>query len=387
MNTPFFLISKEILNANISAFQTALSELWPNSKLAYSVKTNSLPWLLKYLYDFGVMAEVVSDEEYQLARLCGYADNQIIFNGPIKGRAQFLDAVENSALINLDSQRDLEYLRDSRPQSSHTIGIRVNVEPDCLPGEDIGFAEDGFRFGFSVENGELEKVLAAVKKICGDGPVGLHLHCNSVTRSLNMYRALSKYAANLIKEYDLSLSYIDIGGGFFGGVEGKPTPHEYVSVIKQELMGILDPRETMLIVEPGSAIIGSAVDLYTSVIDVKDTNHARIVTTDGSRIYTDPLWKKSRYMYSLKTDTLKPQLAKQIICGYTCMDHDRLMCLENEPELVPGNQIIYHRVGAYSITFGGMFIRYYPEVYVEDGGNTVRVRSKITPEQYYEIQS
>ena len=49
MKTPYFLILEKELNANITAFQDALNEIWPNSKLSYSVKTNSLPWLLKYL--------------------------------------------------------------------------------------------------------------------------------------------------------------------------------------------------------------------------------------------------------------------------------------------------------------------------------------------------
>ena len=58
---------------------------------------------------------------------------------------------------------------------------------------------------------------------------------------------------------------------------------------------------------------------------------------------------------------------KQVVCGYTCMDHDRIMIIENKPELQVGDEIIYHRVGAYSMTFGGMFIRYYPDVFVETG--------------------
>lgn len=387
MNTPFFLISEDKLNANIMSFKSALAELWPNSNIAYSVKSNSLPWLLKHLYNCGVMAEVVSDEEYQLAKLCNYPDDRIIFNGPIKGQTQFVNAVRHGALVNLDSQNDLAYIKECHPNNSSTIGIRVNIEPNIFSPEDISYADDGFRFGFSDVNGEFEKALYAVKLACEGNSLGLHLHCNSVTRSINVYKMLAKSAADLIRKYNLNLSYIDIGGGFFGGIEGKPTPFEYISVIKEELQYTINPQETTLIIEPGSAIIGSVVDLHTSVLDVKDTSHSRIVTTDGSRIYIDPLWTKTQYMYSLKTDIKRPCLKRQVICGYTCMDHDRLMCLENEYELKPGDQIIYHRVGAYSVTFGGMFIRYYPEVYVENTNGIIKVRDKITVKQFYGIQS
>ena len=72
METPFFLINKNKLDDNILNFKSALMNIWPNSRIAYSVKTNSLPWLLKYLKKQNVMAEVVSDEEYEIALLCGF---------------------------------------------------------------------------------------------------------------------------------------------------------------------------------------------------------------------------------------------------------------------------------------------------------------------------
>ena len=78
---------------------------------------------------------------------------------------------------------------------------------------------------------------------------------------------------------------------------------------------------------------------------------------------------------------------RQIICGYTCMDHDRIMVLENQPELSIGDRIIYKRVGAYTMTFGGMFIRYYPEVYVHAENCFERVRKPIDSYEYYSIHT
>ena len=129
------------------------------------------------------------------------------------------------------------------------------------------------------------------------------------------------------------------------------------------------------------------MDLHTRVLDAKDTDYAHIVTTDGSRVHIDPLWGKSRYMYSIKQREKTSEKEKQVICGYTCMDHDRLMVIENQPELQVGDEIIYHRVGAYSMTFGGMFIRYYPNVFVEKENGIERVRTAISTEEYVEIHS
>ena len=380
LQTPYFLIHENLLDENVMAFQKALSKCWPNSQLSYSVKTNSLPWLLEHLKDMKVFAEVVSDEEYQLALLCGYTDNRIVFNGPIKGGEMIKRSLLNGAVVNMDSENDLRIWEENR-NTKAVVGIRVNVPPEVFNVNDIGYAEDGFRFGFSEENGALEKALQRIGKV----DVGLHLHCNSVTRAKEVYIAIAKYAAGIIKKYKLIPAYIDMGGGFFGGVPGKTTPEEYIQAIAEEFQGVVDFQKTKLIIEPGSAIIGSVVDLHTSVLDVKDTNHARIVTTDGSRIHIDPLWIKRSYMHTLQAK-LSEKFSKQVICGYTCMDHDRLMVIENENELSVGDQIVYHRVGAYSMTFGGMFIRYYPEVYVESNLGFECVRKRINPEDYVVLQ-
>ena len=380
----YFLINKKELDNNINDCQHALKSIWPNSQLSYSVKTNSLPWLLEYLHSKNVYAEVVSDEEYRLALKCGFNDKQIIYNGPIKGHDLFIRALQKGAIVNIDSKNDLKLINEIDKPLESNIGIRVNPNPKIFDKNDIEYVEDGFRFGFSDDNEELEQAIKIVQT--KSDSVGLHLHCNSITRSKEVYIAMAKYALNIIKKYKLKISYIDMGGGFFGGVPGKTTQVEYINAIKQIFASVVDARKTKLYVEPGSAIIGSVVDLVTSVIDVKNTANARIVTTDGSRIHIDPLWIKKGYMYSLETQK-ETEINKQIICGYTCMDHDRLMVIENEKELSIGDKIIYHRVGAYTMTFGGMFICYYPDVYVSDSERVECVRKQVTVDDYYNIHS
>lgn len=384
VHTPFFLIDEKILSQNINGFKEALEQQWPNSIIAYSVKTNSLPWILKWMNIHEVYAEVVSDEEYELAQLSGYTADKIVFNGPIKSNEYLDKAIKGGSIVNLDSQNDLNYIVCSKEEGTKNIGIRINIDPSILDASDIEYVEDGFRFGFSDKHGKLTEAIKIIK----DANIyrcGLHLHVNSKSRSLNMYRELAKYASKIVSDYNLNPSYIDIGGGFFGGVPGKPSPYEYIKVIKDELLKSIDPLRTKLILEPGSAAIGSAVEMHTSVLDVKDTSNARIVTTDGSRVNIDPLWIKKRYFYS--TTATKQKFSKQIICGYTCMDHDRIMIIEDQPELSVGDKIIYKKVGNYTVTFGGPFIKPFPPVYVKNGEEIRLVRKKMTMKEYYRMES
>ena len=382
--TPYYLVREMEMRNNYDGFRKALDEIWPHSVIAYSVKTNSLPWVLKRMKAYGAYAEVVSDDEYQLALLCGFEKNRIIFNGPAKSREYLISAVEGGSVVNVDSEDELRCLQAGRPFPRGKIGIRVNPDPTVFNRTDIGFEEDGFRFGFAEQNGEFQRAAEQVKGIYPEMEAGLHLHVNSVTRSIGVYRSIARYAADLICKYGFHPSYIDIGGGFFGGVPGKPTPGEYIRVIRDELESAVDISATTLIIEPGSALIGSAVELHTTVTDVKDSACSRIVTTDGSRLHIDPLWQKKRYLFS--TDSCKAPHPRQIVCGYTCMDHDRIMILENQPELSPGDSIVYHRVGNYTVTFSGPFIRPIPPVWAEYEGRTELIRKRMSMEEIYRME-
>ena len=385
MKTPYYLIHEDILQENIRSFSDGMKQKWKQSLVSYSVKTNSLPWVIRFMNEQRLMMEVVSDEEYELARICGCAYSDIIYNGPIKGKTSFLDAIHNGSYVNIDSSREIEWIKNQKLENER-IGLRVNVPVDLFTEGNIEYTEDGFRFGFAEADRSFETALEALYKT-GIKKIGLHLHCNSITRAPDVYRIITKYAVDLIERYGINLLYLDVGGGFFGGVPGKATPAEYFEIITEEIKKSKRTEDIILISEPGSALIGTAVDLVTSVIDVKDTAKARIVTTDGSRLHIDPLWKKNRYLYDLETREKRPIKDEQIVCGYTCMDHDRLMKIYGMPELQQGDKIIYHRVGAYSMTFGGMFIRYLPEVYVERKTGIEKIRDRITVQDYYRIQS
>ena len=72
-------------------------------------------------------------------------------------------------------------------------------------------------------------------------------------QSLNIYKTLAMMANKIIKEYDIQVDYIDIGGGFFGGLPTKPSFQEYIKVIANELKEYKD--NTVL-------IVGGARNIY-----------------------------------------------------------------------------------------------------------------------------
>lgn len=84
MKTPYYVFDKAELLNELGKLNEAIKLNWPQTIVAYSVKTNSLPFLAKTLNENGVYAEVVSEDEYDMVSLCGYSPSNIICNGPVK---------------------------------------------------------------------------------------------------------------------------------------------------------------------------------------------------------------------------------------------------------------------------------------------------------------
>lgn len=393
--TPYFLLDEPILQRYFDMLTGALKENWPNYRIGYSFKTNSLPWLVNFYKKQGTYAEVVSRDEYGLAKYLGFQDSEIVYNGPYKDEQSFRDVVLAGGYVNVDSKWELEWLtklsgeleeekaEEKEKVSEIHVGIRVNfnLEQMC-PGETT-MGETSGRFGFSYENGEFAKALSYVRTLPHVKVTGLHLHSSSKSRSVQIFRSIAQMACRLKKEFDLTLSYVDIGGGYCGGMEGRPEYPDYFPAIAEELHREFDPEQTQLVVEPGISLISKGSFFVTSVIDVRDIRDTRYLITDGSRFNIDATMIKSSYLYHTKLQNPSaPVMERQEITGYTCMECDRLFTMENLPELQTGDQIIYENVGGYTISLNPLFIQYFPAVYVRNGEQMTEVRKKWTAKEY-----
>lgn len=385
LHTPAFVVDEAALQHQVESFTDAMGEVWPSGIVSYSVKTNSLPWVVAWMAAHGVWAEVVSDDEYDLALALGHDPSRIVFNGPVKSREALLRALDGCSIVNLDSRREIRWAVEhaaTAPAGSVKVGVRVNWDVDSACPGATASASDGLRFGFDVASDDLG---SALRDLADGGVIvnGLHLHVTSLSRGLDVYSSSASTAVEVIGRYGLTLDYVDIGGGFYGGEsDAFPSPTQYLTTIRSILADAVDPNTTRLIIEPGAALIAVPFDFHTSVIDTKPVQDHVIVVTDGSRTNLDTFFRKTGYAHDLVTDgavTATPQ----IISGFTCLDNDRLMTLTHAPTLSEGDQVIYRRVGSYTMAFNPLFINFLPAVYARRlDGSLQLVRRRWTAADY-----
>lgn len=368
---PFYRIKEKDLLYDISLLRDSLTKHWGNFVMGYSVKTNSLPWLLSYLKGQGFYAEVVSATEYDLAARLGFPANRIIYNGPIKDKEVFDTVLLAGGYVNLDSSDEFLFIKELSaryPDKQFCVGVRVNCDIASLcPSEQL-VEEEGGRFGYCYENGSLKAVIDNLHSLSNVKVGGLHLHSSTQSRTVQVYGALAQMAVNIAKEYALDLDYVDMGGGYFGGRDDKPDYRDYFAEICKVLGTYFDKTKTTVIAEPGVSLISRATTFETEVLDVKDIRGRKFLVTNGSRVNLNPLVTRHVYPHHIvyKDDPSGRPIEKtQWVCGATCMEYDRLFEIVDDKALVPGDKIIYDTAGGYTMCLNPLFIHYFPAVIIE----------------------
>lgn len=387
--SPFYRIKENDLLYDIELLRNALHEHWGNFVMGYSVKTNSLPWLLSYLKEQGFYAEVVSGTEYDLVRRLGFPDDRIIYNGPIKERTVFENVLLHGGYVNLDSTAELIWMEELSAQYTDRqfgVGVRVNCDIASLsPDEQLASAEGG-RFGYCYENGVLREVICRLHSLPNVRVKGLHLHSSTQSRSVHVFGALARMAVRIAEEYALSLDYIDMGGGYYGGRDDMPDYRDYFKEICHVLGTHFDRTKTTLIAEPGVSLVSRAITFETTVLDVKEIRGRRFIVTDGSRVNLNPLVTRHVYPHHIlcsDNPAQRPKVPCQWICGATCMEYDKLFELTNDTELIPGDRIIYDTAGGYTMCLNPLFIHYFPAVLIEKKDGTLfTAREPWTNDEY-----
>ncbi|WP_130837364.1 pyridoxal-dependent decarboxylase [Lachnoclostridium sp. Marseille-P6806] len=376
MKTPYYYISETVLDEDVAVLRQLLRTHWKNAAVGYSVKTNSLPWLLSHLKGQGLRAEIVSDFEYEIARAAGFAPSQMIYNGPIKDAAVSDAILRAGGLVNLDSEKEIAHLENSSPVGADApvrrVGLRVNCDMHRLVPGETSSGEETSRFGYCYEDGGLADVIARLRKLPDVEICGLHLHCTTHTRSVAGFRALARFAGELRDAFGLTLSYVDLGGGFWGGVPGRPDFRDYIPAIASELSRFFNPEATTLILEPGVSLVSRCSSFVTTVREVKRLRGEVFAVTDGGRVHLNPQVTRRRYPHhTVYLDHDREIVPRQMICGYTCMEYDRLFEETDAPALRPGDRVVYDLAGGYTLCLAPQFIQGLPAVYIGKADGSV----------------
>jgi len=385
----FYLYWPEAYRQNHSALLKAFRQIYPNTRLAHSYKTNYLPSVCRLADELGSYAEVVSELEYSMALRFDVNPRRIIFNGPVKPKVDLVRALDEGSLVNIDNAREArmitEYARGNAGRQI-SVGIRLNF--------DIG-TNLVSRFGFDAESDQLKTVIRDIEETPNCHIRGLHCHFSGARQS-EFFQCRATQIIDLADRLfpNCTLDYLDIGGGFCGVMEPDmrsqftydiPTFREYAEATAGPFAKRYGsrPDAPLLIVESGMGLLSDVQEFVCRIQAVKMIRGRRFAFCAGSIYDTQPLSRSivlpATVVHAPERDCDASQMTATAIGGHTCMEID-VMHPGYEGSIDEHDFVVFPHAGAYTTVLTPPFIHPGPAIVepIDDRGSYRLVRRRQT---------
>ena len=391
--TPFYIMNPDKYRHNINGFVNAFKRKYDKIIAGYSFKTNYVPALCKIARDEGCYAEVVSEMEYALAQKIGFKN--IIFNGPIKRPAILKQALEDGAIINLDSEYEVVFVcqyKQENPDKNVKVGMRININLTDEHGNST--IQCGLRFGrFGFPDDIIGRNIERLRN-SGVNIISLHGHTSTSDRAVLNYKIITQHMLAICEKYKLNdLEYFDIGGGFFGAapegmdLTGRPKYEDYVECVLGEalLNEWFKKQQPAIVIEPGSSVVSNVFTYYTKVYQNKKIGKVNFVMVDGTVFDVKPTMHSNNLPHEDYRSNDNDETYVCDVVGSTCMEKDVLLKEVVLPKMKSGDYIQFKGVGAYTICMTPTFINYLEPILMQEGEGYVEVRRRQTIDDITQI--
>jgi diaminopimelate decarboxylase len=354
--TPLYVTDLDAAAERAAAWRRAL----PGALVAFAVKANPDPALLRRLAADGIGFEVVGPVELVLALRAGAPADRIVVNGVGQTDADLGAALDSGALVNAETIGGLASLLGHPGR----IGLRVN--PALGAGTHPHLATGGADSKFGIALDELPMALELVRA-AGRRLESIGAHIGSDVRQLEPFAALAELLGQLAT--DAGAERIDLGGGFAG------SPDAYADAVRPYL-----PEPARLIVEPGRGIVADAGWLLTRVVRSQSRGH--LIADAGMTELIRPMLYGASHPVMLVTPGRSVGGGPWTLSGPICEAGDVLARdLQLGPSVGEGALLAIGGVGAYGLSMTSSYNgRLRPAQAVIEGGELKLSRRRETLE-------
>ena len=354
--TPLYVTDLELAAANARAWRDAL----PGALVAFAVKANPDPALLRRLGDEGFGFEVVGPIELALALRAGAPPERIVVNGVGQTDADLAAALASGALVNAESLGGLRALLGAGPGR---IGLRVNPALDAGTHPHLATGAAASKFGVS-----LDELPEALEMLGGRSLASIGAHIGSDIRDAGPFTLVAELLARLAAES--RAERVDLGGGFVG------SPAAHAAAIRAHL-----PDTARLIVEPGRSVVAEAGWLLTRVVRIQARGH--LVADAGMTELIRPMLYGARHPVTLLAPRAGVAERRWTLSGPICEAGDVLAeDVELGTEAGEGALLAIGQAGAYGLAMAsGYNGRLRPAQAVIEGGAVRLSRRRETLEE------
>jgi diaminopimelate decarboxylase len=398
--TPLYLVDEDTLHAKARELHRAYSKFEGPVKVAYSIKANFSPAVIRAFMKDGLTFDLTSLGELHFILKCNADPENVIYTSVTEEPEEYVEVLRSGVRrVVVSSHQGMMNLA----LAAGKVGVRplamIRINPEVATDAKVRASYKNGKFGVPFNGGTIDSAAKMVKHMLSSDLLkfeGFHFHLGSQITDFSCYtHALDKMDAFMTKMKKenpaFQVNTFDIGGGtpvFYN--DPVPTPAQmaenHVGRLNQlaETYGIFT-----LMIESGRFLVAESSILVSRIVNTKEYNEHKIVIVDaGYHILLDAALLKQEYPQEVipvvdsKDRTTSLAAPKNThLAGRLCDTYD-VFPLSKASDMSGsdvGNYISFYNVGAYSVVFNMPFhCQTKPPIVMKDSDGKYRLVRKGT---------
>lgn len=356
--TPYLRVDLDRVKESYLKLQKHLGDI----EIYYAMKCNPNREIMKTVLDCGGQFEISSANEMERAIEVGADPGMILFSNPVKTLADIQAAHQAGVkCFSFDSICEVDKLAAGAPGSKVYVRLSIPVRKSAV-------ASEG-KFGVSIEYAR-ELMLYARKS--GLIPYGISFHVGSQMLDYKSWGYAIKHSAKLmelLKNDDINLEFLDLGGGFpvcYDDVR-RDNLDKIANYIKIALRDYI-PKDVRVVVEPGRYMVANSGIMVSTVIGIAERFGRKWLHLDVGA--NNGLMEAVQTVNALAFPVYDSKLSKDkdifVLTGPTCDSQDTILFdIPVSSDIEIGDKIYFECAGSYTTAFTENFNGFpNPSIYI-----------------------
>ena len=367
--TPYFLIDETALRRTVSELEQAYQKFKGPFRMAYSIKANYNPSVIKTFVSEGIMFDLTASNELYFLLKCGGSPENVIYTSITETMSEYEQILKLGVRkIVVSSFNGLLNLIEARARVGEDVEVLIRINPEVSVKAELRFSIRHGKFGVPLDSADEDSAMSLLRRILSTSGMsfeGFHFHLGSQIEDPSCFAvALEKLESFILgarRELgNFPVRTIDIGGGLpapYG--KSVPSPSDFSAQVLERLNSVVESlgEKFTLIVESGRFLSAESTIMVSRVVNVKKFDETKYVYVDAgyNNLLDSALLKHEYPVEVIPGGTSSPR--KAVLSGRLCDALD-IFPTSSRSKLggaEPGKLVVFRDVGAYSFVIGSQF--------------------------------
>ena len=367
--TPYFLIDEATLRKKVSEMEQGFSEFKGVFRVAYSVKANFNPSVIRTFRSEGILFDLTAPSELYFLLKCGGSAGDVMYTSITETEAEYEEVVKAGVRrIVVASYNGLSNLTEAAAKANVVVRAMIRVNPEVHVHAELRGSMGHGKFGLQFNGGSPDSAFQVLKKLLATPSLqfeGFHFHLGSQIEDPSCYaEAIEKLEAFILNARrqlgNFPVNTLDIGGGLPAPYGRKvPTPKELGGKIVGQLNSLVESigDRFTLVAESGRFLTAESTVLVSRVVNTKSFGEGKYIYVDaGYHVLLDSALLRHEYPVEVVPGG-KPSPQKVVLVGRLCDPLD-VFPTSSRSRLAgaeTGKLVMFRDVGAFSLVMNMPF--------------------------------